>query len=267
LKGARVVLPGPSVGASETALMAACCANGETEILNAAREPEVVDLVACLSSMGAEIEGAGTHRLLVKGSTNWRAASHHAIADRVEAGTYAAAAMITGGRIELVNARMEHLSSVLQVLESMGATVWPGDRGVVVEGHGRIKPADFTTEPYPGFPTDLQAQFMAMASIAEGASVIRETIFENRFMHVPELSRLGANIALNGSVATVRGQPSLKGAPVMATDLRASVCLVLAALAAQGETIIKRVYHLDRGYEQLDRKLAQCGANIRRVSL
>jgi len=267
LKGARVVLPGPSVGASETALMAACCANGETEILNAAREPEVVDLVACLSSMGAEIEGAGTHRLLVKGSTNWRAASYHAIADRVEAGTYAAAAMITGGRIELVNARMEHLSSVLQVLESMGATVWPGDRGVVVEGHGRIKPADFTTEPYPGFPTDLQAQFMAIASIAEGASVIRETIFENRFMHVPELSRLGANIALNGSVATVRGQPSLKGAPVMATDLRASVCLVLAALAAQGETIIKRVYHLDRGYEQLDRKLAQCGANIRRVSL
>ena len=267
LKGARVVLPGPSVGASETALMAACCANGETEILNAAREPEVIDLVACLSSMGAEIEGAGTHRLLVKGSTNWRAASHHAIADRVEAGTYAAAAMITGGRIELVNARMEHLSSVLQVLESMGATVWPGDRGVVVEGHGRIKPADFTTEPYPGFPTDLQAQFMAMASIAEGASVIRETIFENRFMHVPELSRLGANIALNGSVATVRGQPSLKGAPVMATDLRASVCLVLAALAAQDETIIKRVYHLDRGYEQLDRKLAQCGANIRRVSL
>jgi UDP-N-acetylglucosamine 1-carboxyvinyltransferase len=266
LKGARIVLSGPSVGATETALMAACCAKGETEILNAAREPEVVDLVACLTAMGAEIEGAGTHRLLVKGETNWRPASHHAIPDRVEAGTYAAAAMITGGRIELVNARMEHMASVLQVLESMGATVWPGDRGVVVNGSERIKHADITTEPYPGFPTDLQAQFMAMACLADGASVIRETIFENRFMHVPELGRLGADIALNGAVALVRGKPFLKGAPVMATDLRASVCLVLAALAAEGETVIKRVYHLDRGYEQLDRKLSQCGANIRRVS-
>lgn len=266
LKGARIVLSGPSVGATETALMAACCAKGETEILNAAREPEVVDLVACLTAMGAGIEGAGTHRLLVKGDTNWRSASHHAIPDRVEAGTYACAAMITGGRIELVNARMEHMASVLQVLESMGATVWPGDRGVVVNGADRIKHADITTEPYPGFPTDLQAQFMAMACLADGASVIRETIFENRFMHVPELGRLGADIALNGPVALVRGKPHLKGAPVMATDLRASVCLVLAALAAEGETVIKRVYHLDRGYEQLDRKLSQCGANIRRVS-
>lgn len=267
LRGARIVLSGPSVGASETALMAACYAEGETEILNAAREPEVVDLAACLTAMGAEIEGAGTHRLLVKGNTPWRAASHHAIPDRVEAGTYAAAAMITGGRIELVNARMEHLSSVLQVLETMGATVWPGDRGVVINGSERIRPADITTEPYPGFPTDLQAQFMAMACLANGASVIRETIFENRFMHVPELSRLGADIALNGAVALVRGKPELRGAPVMATDLRASVCLVLAALAAEGESVIKRVYHLDRGYEQLDRKLAQCGADIRRVSV
>jgi UDP-N-acetylglucosamine 1-carboxyvinyltransferase len=175
--------------------------------------------------------------------------------------------MITGGRIELVNARMEHLSSVLQVLETMGATVWPGDRGVVINGSERIRPADITTEPYPGFPTDLQAQFMAMACLANGASVIRETIFENRFMHVPELSRLGADIALNGAVALVRGKPELRGAPVMATDLRASVCLVLAALAAEGESVIKRVYHLDRGYEQLDRKLAQCGADIRRVSV
>lgn len=267
LRGTRVVLSGPSVGATETALMAACCATGETEILNAAREPEVVDLAACLTGMGAEIDGAGTHRLLVKGNTTWRAASHHAIPDRVEAGTYAAAAMITGGRIELVNARMEHLSSVLQVLETMGATVWPGDRGVVINGRERIKPADITTEPYPGFPTDLQAQFMAMACLADGASVIRETIFENRFMHVPELTRLGADIALNGAVALVRGKPQLRGAPVMATDLRASVCLVLAALAAEGESVIKRVYHLDRGYEQLDRKLAQCGADIRRVSV
>ncbi|QIB41464.1 UDP-N-acetylglucosamine 1-carboxyvinyltransferase (plasmid) [Rhizobium oryzihabitans] len=266
LKGARIVLAGPSVGATETALMAACCAQGETEILNAAREPEVVDLVGCLTAMGAEIEGAGTHRVLVNGATNWRAASHHAIPDRVEAGTYACAAMITGGRIELVNARMEHMASVLQVLECMGATVWPGDRGVVVNGCNQIKHADITTEPYPGFPTDLQAQLMAMACLADGASVIRETIFENRFMHVPELSRLGADIALNGAVALVRGRPLLKGAPVMATDLRASVCLVLAALAAKGETVIKRVYHLDRGYEQLDRKLSQCGANISRIS-
>ncbi|WP_137134083.1 UDP-N-acetylglucosamine 1-carboxyvinyltransferase [Rhizobium sp. FKY42] len=266
LKGARIVLSGPSVGATETALMAACCAQGETEILNAAREPEVVDLASCLIAMGAQIEGAGTHRLLVKGETHWQAASHHAIPDRVEAGTYACAAMITGGRIELVNARMEHMASVLQVLENMGATVWPGDRGVVVSGSDRIRHADVTTEPYPGFPTDLQAQVMAMACLADGASVIRETIFENRFMHVPELSRLGADIALNGAVALVRGKRFLKGAPVMATDLRASVCLVLAALAAEGETIIKRVYHLDRGYEQLDRKLSQCGANIRRIS-
>ncbi|MCO5732390.1 UDP-N-acetylglucosamine 1-carboxyvinyltransferase [Rhizobium sp. SSA_523] len=270
LSGARIVLPGPSVGATETALMAACCASGETEILNAAREPEVCDLAACLIAMGASIEGAGTHRLLVDGQRTWRPASHHGIPDRVEAGTYAAAAVITGGRIELVNARMEHLASVFQALEAMGATIWPGDRGVVVSGPathpGGLRPTDITTEPYPGFPTDLQAQFMAMAALADGASLFRETIFENRFMHVPELTRLGADIALNGSVAMVRGRSRLKGAPVMATDLRASVCLVLAALAAEGETIINRVYHLDRGYEQLDRKLAQCGADIERIS-
>jgi UDP-N-acetylglucosamine 1-carboxyvinyltransferase len=266
LSGARIVLSGPSVGATETALMAATSAHGETEILNAAREPEVVDLVACLTAMGAVIEGAGSHRLLVQGKTIWRAASHHGIPDRVEAGTYAVAAAITGGRIELVNARMEHLAAVFQALEAMGVTVWPGDRGVVVNGTERLRPVDITTEPYPGFPTDLQAQFMAMASRADGASLFRETIFENRFMHVPELIRLGADIALNGPVAVVRGGKPLKGAPVMATDLRASVCLVLAALVAEGETVINRVYHLDRGYEQLDRKLAQCGAQIERIS-
>lgn len=266
LTGARIVLPGPSVGATETALMAACCARGETEILNAAREPEVGDLAACLVAMGARIDGIGTHRLLVQGRADWQEASHHGIPDRVEAGTYAAAAVITGGRIELVNARMEHLASVFQVLETMGAAIWPSDRGVVVERSGPLRPADITTEPYPGFPTDLQAQFMAMASLADGASLIRETIFENRFMHVPELGRLGADITLNGPVALVRGRRQLKGAPVMATDLRASVCLVLAALAAEGETVINRVYHLDRGYEQLDRKLAQCGARIERIS-
>ncbi len=266
LFGARIVLSGPSVGATETALMAACCAQGETEILNAAREPEVGDLVACLMAMGAQIDGVGTHRLLVQGKTDWQAGEHHGIPDRVEAGTYAAAAMITGGRLELVHARMEHLASVFQILEGMGGSVWPSDRGVVVDGTGPLRPADITTEPYPGFPTDLQAQFMAMATLAEGASLIRETIFENRFMHVPELARLGADITLTGPVALVRGGRQLKGAPVMATDLRASVCLVLAALAAEGETVINRVYHLDRGYEQLDRKLAQCGAKIERIS-
>lgn len=264
LTGGRIVLAGPSVGATETALLAAVAAKGETEIVNAAREPEVVDLAHCLIAMGANIEGTGTHRLLVQGAANWRAASHHGIPDRVEAGTYAAAAAITGGRIELVNARMEHMASVFQVLERMGVTIWPSDRGVVVSG-GALRPVDVTTEPYPGFPTDLQAQFMAIACFADGASLFRETIFENRFMHVPELRRLGADITLNGSVALVRGGAALKGAPVMATDLRASVSLVLAALSAKGETVVNRIYHLDRGYEQLDRKLMQCGAQIERV--
>ncbi|HBF32254.1 UDP-N-acetylglucosamine 1-carboxyvinyltransferase [Rhizobium sp.] len=266
LTGARIVLQGPSVGATETTLMAATGARGETEIINAAREPEVVDLANCLIAMGARIEGAGSHRILIQGPTEWRAASHHGIPDRVEAGTYAAAVAIAGGQLELVNARLEHLASVVQVLEGMGVTVWPSDRGIVISGPDRLTPVDITTEPYPGFPTDLQAQFMAIACRAEGSSLIRETIFENRFMHVPELKRLGADITLTGSSALVRGGKPLKGAPVMATDLRASVCLVLAGLAADGETIINRVYHLDRGYERLDRKLAQCGVNIERIS-
>ncbi|MDO1585315.1 UDP-N-acetylglucosamine 1-carboxyvinyltransferase [Rhizobium oryzicola] len=266
LKGARIVLQGPSVGATETAMMAATGASGETEILNAAREPEVVDLAACLSAMGAKIEGAGTHRILIQGPAEWRAASHHGIPDRVEAGTYAAAVTIAGGQLELVNARLEHLASVFQVLESVGTTIWPSDRGIVISGPDKLAPMDLTTEPYPGFPTDLQAQFMAIACRAEGASLFRETIFENRFMHVPELKRLGADITLTGSSALVRGGKPLRGAPVMATDLRASVCLVLAGLAAEGETIVNRVYHLDRGYERLDRKLAQCGVEIERIS-
>ncbi|MGN7292696.1 UDP-N-acetylglucosamine 1-carboxyvinyltransferase [Rhizobium sp. SAFR-030] len=266
LTGGRIVLPGPSVGATETALMAATGARGDTEILNAAREPEVVDLAHCLIAMGAEIEGAGTHRILVRGPTQWRAASHHGIPDRVEAGTYAAAVAVAGGQIELVNARLEHMAAACQTLEAMGITLWPSDRGVVVSGMDRRKPAEIATEPYPGFPTDLQAQFMAIACLASGTTIIRETIFENRFMHVPELRRLGADITLSGSTAIVRGGAPLKGAQVMATDLRASVSLVLAGLAAEGETIVNRVYHLDRGYEHLDRKLAQCGAQIERIS-
>ncbi len=265
LKGTRVILSSPSVGATETAMMAATAARGETEILNAAREPEVADLAACLNAMGAKIEGAGTHRIIIEGDTRWRDATHHVIPDRIEAGTYAVAAAITGGALELVNARMENLAAVIQALELMGVNVWPSDRGLVVSRSGTLRTTDLTTEPYPGFPTDLQAQFMALACCADGTSLIRETIFENRFMHVPELARLGADITLQGTTAVVRGGKPLKGAQVMATDLRASVCLVLAALAAEGETIINRVYHIDRGYEQLDRKLAQCGATIERL--
>lgn len=265
LRGARIVLGAPSVGATATALMAATYAKGETEILNAAREPELADLAACLSAMGAEIEGAGTHRILINGETSWRAASHHSISDRIEAGTYAVAAAITGGQLELTNARLDHLASAVQVLEMMGVNIWPSDRGIVISRDGALRPVDLTTEPYPGFPTDLQAQIMALATCANGASLIRETVFESRFMHVPELCRLGADITLKGTSALVRGGKKLYGTEVMATDLRASVSLILAALVAEGETVVNRVYHLDRGYEQLDRKLRQCGADIERL--
>lgn len=265
LAGARIVLGSPSVGATETAMMAATAARGETEIVNAAREPEVMDLAACLTAMGANIEGSGTHRILIQGGTSWRKASHHTIPDRIEAGTYAIAAAITGGQLELTNARLEHMASVVQVLEAAGVSVWPGDRGLIVSRDGPLTPVDITTEPYPGFPTDLQAQFMALMCCAPGASLLRETVFENRFMHVPELVRLGANITLQGTTALVRGGAPLRGAQVMATDLRASVSLVLAALVAEGESIVNRVYHLDRGYESLDRKLRMCGATIERL--
>lgn len=266
LTGTRIVLSSPSVGATETAMMAATMAKGETEILNASREPEVADLAACLNTMGARIEGAGTHRILIAGDTTWQAARHDIIPDRIEAGTYAIAAAITGGQLELTHARLEHMASVVQLLEATGVSVWPGDRGLIVSRDRPLKAVDLTTEPYPGFPTDLQAQFMAMMCCADGASLLRETIFENRFMHVPELMRLGANIKLQGTTALVRGGEKLHGAPVMATDLRASVSLVLAALVCEGETTINRVYHLDRGYEQLDRKLRLCGADIERLS-
>jgi UDP-N-acetylglucosamine 1-carboxyvinyltransferase len=266
LQGGRIVLTSPSVGATETALMAATLARGETEILNAAREPEVCDLALCLAAMGAGIQGAGTHRILVQGVGALRHARHDLITDRIEAGTYAIAAAITGGHLEILGAHLEHLGSVGAVLENAGAQIWPTDRGLMIVRSGPLRAVDLTTEPYPGFPTDLQAQFMALMTIAAGASVIRETVFESRFMHVPELGRLGANISLQGSTALVRGVERLHGAEVMATDLRASVCLVLAALVACGETTVHRIYHLDRGYESLDRKLVQCGADIRRVT-
>jgi UDP-N-acetylglucosamine 1-carboxyvinyltransferase len=266
LRGGRVVLSSPSVGATETALMAATLARGESEILNAARDPEVCDLAECLVAMGARIEGVGTHRILVQGADTLRRARHDLITDRIEAGTYAVAAAITGGQLEILGAHLEHLGAVGAMLESAGVSIFPTDRGLMVSRGGALNAIDVATEPYPGFPTDLQAQFMALMTIAPGASVIRETVFESRFMHVPELGRLGANISLQGATALVRGVEQLHGAEVMATDLRASVSLVLAALAADGETTVHRIYHLDRGYEALDRKLVQCGADIRRVA-
>ena len=265
LTGARIFFPTPSVGATATAMMAAVRAKGETEIMNAAREPEIADLALCLSAMGVPVDGAGTHRILVQGGATLKAARHELIPDRVEAGTYAIAAAITGGEIELCGARLEHMLAASETLEAVGATLWPTDRGLMVARTGPLASADITTEPYPGFSTDLQAQFMALMSVADGSSVIRETVFENRFMHVPELMRLGANITLSGTTAHVRGGATLRGAPVMATDLRASVCLVLAGLVAEGETIVDRIYHLDRGYTALDTKLRRCGASIERI--
>ena len=266
LRGGRIALSSPSIGATETALMAATLARGETEILNAARDPEVCDLALCLAGMGARIQGEGTHRILVQGADTLHNARHDLITDRIEAGTYAIAAAITGGHLEILGAHLEHLGSVGAVLESAGVQIWPTDRGLMVVRSGPLQGTDMTTEPYPGFPTDLQAQFMALMTIASGASAIRETIYESRFMHVPELNRLGANISLQGSTALVRGVGKLHGAEVMATDLRASVSLVLAALVAEGETTVHRIYHLDRGYEALDHKLVQCGADIQRVA-
>jgi UDP-N-acetylglucosamine 1-carboxyvinyltransferase len=266
LRGGRIILSSPSVGATETALMAATLARGETEIINAARDPEVCDLALCLAAMGARIEGAGTHRIWVEGVETLHRARHDLIADRIEAGTYAIAAAITGGHLELLGAHLEHLASVGAALEHAGVQIWPTDRGLMISRTGPLRAVDVVTEPYPGFPTDLQAQFMALMAVAPGASVIRETVFESRFMHVPELGRLGANIVLQGTTAMVRGVEELHGAEVMATDLRASVGLVLAALIARGETAVYRIYHLDRGYEALDHMLVQCGADIKRIA-
>lgn len=266
LQGGHIIFSTPSVGATETALMAAVLARGETEILNAARDPEICDLALCLIAMGARIEGAGTHRMQVQGVDALKQARHDLITDRIEAGTYAVAAAITGGNLEILGGHLEHLGAVGAALEHAGVQIWPTDRGLMISRSRPLHAVDIVTEPYPGFPTDLQAQFMALMAVASGASVIRETVFESRFMHVPELNRLGANISLQGSTALVRGVEQLRGAQVMATDLRASVSLVLAGLVAEGETTINRIYHLDRGYEALDRKLVQCGADIERIA-
>ncbi|HMK68843.1 MAG TPA: UDP-N-acetylglucosamine 1-carboxyvinyltransferase, partial [Stellaceae bacterium] len=255
------------VGATENLLMAASLAQGETQLVNAAREPEIVDLARCLAAMGAEIEGAGTDRIRIRGVERLHAAQHRVIPDRIETGTYMVATAITGGSVELVGADGESLASVIRVLEGAGVAVTPTGSGLLVKRlNGRLSGVDVMTEPFPGFPTDLQAQIMALMATAEGAAMITETIFENRFMHVPELCRMGANINVHGASAMVRGVSRLAGAPVMATDLRASVSLVLAGLAAGGETLVNRVYHLDRGYERLEEKLAACGAAIERLS-
>jgi UDP-N-acetylglucosamine 1-carboxyvinyltransferase len=267
LKGGRISFPKVTVGGTHTALMAASLAHGSTTIENAAREPEITDVADCLNKMGAKISGAGTSRILVEGVPRLNGARHRVLPDRIETGTYAMAVAMTGGDVLLENARPELLQSAFDVLALAGVEVAPTNAGVRVARNGAgIAPVEVTTSPFPGFPTDLQAQLMALMTRANGTSRITETIFENRFMHVQELVRLGAHIQLDGECATIEGVERLKGAPVMATDLRASVSLVIAALAAEGETVVNRVYHLDRGFERLEDKLAACGAAIERVS-
>jgi len=265
LRGATIVFPFVSVGATENLLMAASLAEGRTVLANAAREPEITDLAECLVAMGARISGIGTDRLTIEGVKTLHGATHAIIPDRIETGTYACAAAITGGSVHLRNGRLCHLGAVVRTLAEAGVEVAEQNGGLTVRRLNGLHGVDAMTEPYPGFPTDMQAQFMALMSVAEGAAMVTETIFENRFMHVPELNRMGARINVHGASAIVRGVPALSGAPVMATDLRASVSLVLAGLAARGETIVNRVYHLDRGFESVERKLAACGAAIERV--
>ncbi len=265
LRGATIVLPFASVGATENLLMAATLANGRTEIANAAREPEIGDLALCLIAMGARIAGVGSDKLVVDGVPRLHGAEHPIVADRIETGTYACAAAITGGEVRLLGGQLAHLGAVAAALQAAGVEMTEQDGALVVRRLDGLHGADAMTEPYPGFPTDMQAQFMALMSVADGAAMVTETIFENRFMHVPELNRMGANINVHGASAIVRGVRGLSGAPVMATDLRASVSLVLAGLAARGDTIVNRVYHLDRGYEALEQKLAACDADIERI--
>jgi UDP-N-acetylglucosamine 1-carboxyvinyltransferase len=253
LKGAEVIFPIVSVGATENAMMAAALAEGQTVLINAAREPEIADLANCLNAMGAKVSGHGTERIVIDGVSSLDQCRHRVVADRIEAGTFALAAAITRGQVTLTNLEPQHLAALFAAMVQSGA-------------EDRPRSVDIVTDPYPGFPTDLQAQFMALMTLANGTSTISETIFENRFMHVPELARMGAQIQVNGGQALVHGVDGLRAAPVMATDLRASVSLVLAGLVANGETILQRVYHLDRGYDRLEEKLSGCGANIRRVS-
>ena len=265
LSGGRYRFPVVSVGATENVVMAAVLARGSSVIENAAREPEIVDLCRCLVAMGARIEGIGTDRLEIEGVDRLHGATYSVMPDRIEAGSYACAAAITGGDLELVNVDAEDMGATLSALRDAGVTVETGKDTIRVSASGRLEPITLSTAPFPGFATDMQAQFMAMLCLADGASVLTETIFENRYMHVPELARMGADILVQGRTAVVRGVSKLTGAQVMATDLRASMSLILAGLAAEGETQVSRIYHLDRGYERLEEKLSAVGADIERV--
>ena len=266
LKGAEIDLAFASVGATENILMAATLARGSTVIRNAAREPEIVDLATCLRAMGAQIEGDGTSEIVVQGVDRLHGATHPGVADRIELGTYMLAPAFCGGEVECLGGRLDLVGAFVEKLHDAGIDVEETKAGLkVARRNGRVKAVDITTQPFPGFPTDLQAQMMALLSTAEGTSVLEEKIFENRFMHAPELMRMGAEIEVHGGTATVHGVDRLKGAPVMATDLRASVSLILAGLAAEGETVVSRVYHLDRGYERVEEKLGNVGAHIERV--
>ena len=265
LTGGRVVFPNVSVGATENAMIAASLAKGTSELVNVAREPEIVDLAVCLNAMGARITGHGSDTIQIEGVESLGDATHRVIPDRIEAGTWAIAAAITGGDLLIEGAYQRHLDALVDMLVETGASVDAVDDGLHVVANGRPQSVDITTDPFPGFPTDLQAQFMALMCVAEGSSRISETVFENRFMHVPELARMGADIQVDGGIALVRGQPSLTSAPVMATDLRASVSLVLAALATDGVSEVSRIYHLDRGYSDLETKLGSCGARLERI--
>jgi len=267
LRGGEIDFPKVTVGGTHTAMMAASLANGTTVIDNAAREPEIGDVADCLNKMGAKISGAGTSRIVIEGVAGLHGARHAVLADRIESGTYAMAVAMAGGEVLLQHARPELLQAALDVLAQTGTVVTPTNEGIRIARNGaELAPVNVSTAPFPGFPTDLQAQLMALMTRAKGTSHITETIFENRFMHVQELARLGADISLDGETATIEGVDRLKGAPVMATDLRASVSLVIAALAAEGETMVNLVYHLDRGFERLEDKLARCGAAIERIS-
>jgi len=266
LKGAVVDFPFASVGATENVLMAATLAKGTTVIKNAAREPEIVDLAQCLRKMGAQIEGEGTSTITIQGVDRLHGATHPVVADRIELGTYMLAPAFCGGEVECIGGRMDLVGAFCEKLDAAGIEVTETARGLKVKRrNGRVNAVNVVTEPFPGFPTDLQAQIMALMCTAQGTSVLEEKIFENRFMHAPELIRMGAKIDVHGGTATVTGVDRLKGAPVMATDLRASVSLILAGLAAEGETVVSRVYHLDRGYEHVEDKLGACGAKIERI--
>ena len=265
LKGARIVTDMVTVTGTENLMMAAVLADGKTVIENAAREPEVVDLANCLIAMGARISGAGTDRIVIEGVERLRGATHSIMPDRIETGTYLCAAAATGGNVRLTGTSADYLDAVLAKLREAGCEIRVEPDAIGLKAPARLKAVSIRTEPYPAFPTDMQAQFMAINSVAEGTAVIRETIFENRFMHAVELIRLGADIRIDGNNAVVTGKPCLNGATVMATDLRASASLVIAGLVAQGETLIERIYHLDRGYERIEEKLARLGAQVRRV--